>query len=145
MPQRAGISERVFAGAGALACLGVLYLAATLTPDPAGHGTHTQIAPWMTPCAWPVVFGIPCPTCGMTTAFAHAADGAPVAALRAQPLGGLMALGAATGFWAGLHGCVFGSRIGRVYGTLLRRRVLWGVVALTAAAWGYAIATWPTT
>lgn len=137
-----GIGERAWAGAAALGCLSVLALAATLSPNPAGHGTHTQLASWMTPCAWPAVFGIPCPTCGMTTAFAHAADGNVVAALRTQPFGGLLAIGLAVGFWTGLHACVFGSRALAVCGTLLRPRALWWGVAAAAAAWVYTVAMW---
>lgn len=141
-PCAIGFGGRVGAAAAALGCLSVLALAATLSPNPAGHGTHTQIAAWMTPCAWPVVFGIPCPTCGMTTAFAHAADGNVWAALRTQPFGGVLAIGAAVGFWTGLHACVFGSRALAVCGTLLRPRVLWWAAASAVAAWAYTIAAW---
>ncbi len=40
----------------------------------------------------PVLFGIPCPTCGMTTAFAHAVRGQFIPAFHAQPAGLVLAL-----------------------------------------------------
>jgi hypothetical protein len=115
--------------------------AAWLTPAEAGHGTHEQVG--LPACVWPVVFGVPCPTCGMTTAFARAADGDLLGSLRAQPFGFLLALGTAGAFWVALYGSVGGSRAGEVYGTMLRPKVLWGLAALAAAAWAYKIATWP--
>jgi hypothetical protein len=40
----------------------------------------------------PIVLGIPCPTCGMTTAFVHFAHGRLPASFHAQPAGFLLAL-----------------------------------------------------
>ena len=139
----AGLTARARAGSAALAagCLAVLLIAAWLEPAPAGHGTHTQL--FMAPCAWPYFFGVPCPTCGMTTAFAHAADGHLAASFAAQPFGSLLAVGAAVGFWGGAIAAATGSPIGRFLGIMTRPRVLWVVVALAAAAWGYKIVTWP--
>lgn len=73
--------------------MGVLVVAAMLQPDAEGYGTHTQLG--MQPCASLAATGFPCPTCGMTTAFAHAADGNLVAAFATQPAGAALALLAA--------------------------------------------------
>lgn len=63
----------------------VLITAAFLTPDPSGHGTHTQLG--LPPCGFLVITGCPCPGCGLTTAFAHLAHLDPVGAARANPFG----------------------------------------------------------
>ena len=69
----------------------VLGVAAWLRPDPTGHGTHTQLG--LPPCGMMVNTGIPCPSCGMTTAFAFAIRGNVIESLRAQPFGTLLFLG----------------------------------------------------
>jgi len=86
--------RRLVALTVAFATGAVLLLAAWMQPASGGHGTHTQLG--LPPCGWVVGMGIPCPSCGMTTSFAHAADGDLLGALRAQPAGALLALG--TGF-----------------------------------------------
>jgi len=123
----------------ALACLSVLGLAAYLTPNPAGMGTHEQLG--LLRCGWMIAMGKPCPTCGMTTAFAHAAHASPVRSFLAQPFGAVLAVLAAAGFWAGLHVTWTGSRVGELCGTLLRPRVMWLVVAAAALAWAYKLWT----
>ena len=61
-------------------CAGVLLLAAWMEPSSRGLGTHLQLG--LAPCGWVAYGGIPCPSCGMTTAFAHATDGNLLGALR---------------------------------------------------------------
>lgn len=137
---RLGAGERLLHAGFAAACAALLLAAAWLEPAPAGHGTHEQMG--LPACAWPAIFGIPCPTCGMTTAFAHAAHGDLPASLRAQPFGLLGAIATAAGFWAGVYGALTGSRISRLFGGMLRPRVLWGIAALWAASWLYKMAAW---
>ncbi len=79
---------RWLAGGVALAAFGVLGLAAVLRPDPTGFGTHRQLG--LPGCTFLLRTGYPCPTCGMTTAFAHASRGHWLTALRGQPMGFLM-------------------------------------------------------
>ncbi len=77
------------------ACVTVLTIAAWLKPDPHGYGTHRQIhlpsiaglTIRLPPCAFHSLTGLPCPTCGMTTAFAHGIRGQFWEAFRAQPFG----------------------------------------------------------
>lgn len=79
-PQRSGrIGDRLVWTAVHVGALGVLLIAAILTPDPAGSGTHTQLG--LPPCAVLASTGLPCPACGLTTSFAHIAHLQPGAAL----------------------------------------------------------------
>jgi hypothetical protein len=82
---------RAAAGLVLLGCLAILALAAWLRPDPHGYGTHAQLGTG--PCGALVMTGYPCPTCGMTTAFAHTVRGQWLRALWVQPAGFVLALG----------------------------------------------------
>lgn len=138
---RAGFGARLGAGVLALALLLVLAVGAWLSPSTKGFGSHTALG--MPPCGWVVAFGKPCPTCGMTTAFAHAARLELWEAAKVQPMGCLLALMAATMFWPAAFVAATGSRVGQVYATLFGPRTLWTLVALGVAAWAYKFVTWP--
>lgn len=137
---RLGASQRALAGVISLGAIAVLSLAAWMSPDGAGHGTHEQIG--LPVCAWAQYFDAPCMTCGMTTAFAHAADGALLDSLITQPMGMLLAVGTAVGFWFGLYVALTGSGAGVMAGHLLRPRSLWIMAGLAGAAWIYKFMTW---
>lgn len=90
--QRAWWSHgRLWNGAVAAAGLGVLGLARWLPADPRGFGTHEALG--MTPCVALAILGIPCPFCGMTTAFVHVAHGRFQEAVVAQPAGFMLFFG----------------------------------------------------
>jgi hypothetical protein len=133
--------ERLLAGSVAAGCLTLLIVAASLTPDAAGHGTHQQLG--LPPCGWLLATGYPCPTCGMTTAFAASAEGNFLTAFVTQPIGALLAVATAVVFWIALHIAAFGSRLGSVVARLWRPRWLWIFAGAWAASWAYKIATWP--
>lgn len=67
----------------------VLCIARWLVPDPRGFGTHTQLG--LAPCAFAMVTGKGCPTCGMTTSFAWFARGRFDRSWRANPAGSMLA------------------------------------------------------
>jgi hypothetical protein len=129
--------RRVAGAAVCLACAGILGVAAWLTPDASGLGTHRQLG--LPACGWVHGLGIPCPTCGMTTAFAAAADGHFLGSMRAQPLGFVLAI--ATGMTAVAAGYVAatGSALGGHLVRLLDRRIGWAFLVLALASWGYRI------
>ncbi len=64
---------------------GVLLTARALRPSPSGVGTHEQMG--LPPCPFLHFTGFPCPSCGLTTSFAHAAHLQFFEALLAQPVG----------------------------------------------------------
>ena len=85
-----GWSLRLVSLGIALACASPLVLAAMLTPSAEGMGTHKQMG--LPECGFVTATGLPCATCGCTTAFAHAADGSLLTSLATQPFGAMLAL-----------------------------------------------------
>jgi hypothetical protein len=63
----------------------VITLSTTLTPNPAGHGTHTQLG--LPPCGFYTITGLPCPGCGLTTCFSHMVRAEVIDAAWANPFG----------------------------------------------------------
>jgi hypothetical protein len=137
--RRASASERAFAAIVAGLAAAPLLVAATLTPNPDGHGTHTQLG--LPPCGWVLAFAKPCPTCGMTTAFTHMADGRLDLAFLAQPAGALLALLAAAVFWIALHTALTGSRaLPAVLGGIRARHAV-ALLVVVLAGWFATLAT----
>jgi len=73
----------------AAALWGPLIVASRLGPDPRSFGTHEQLG--LPPCTFATLFHMRCPTCGMTTAWAHAAHGQLQAALATHVTGTALA------------------------------------------------------
>lgn len=121
-------------------CLAVLVLAAGLRADGRGHGTHQQLG--LPACGWAAVLDAPCPTCGMTTAFAHAAGGDLAASAITQPLGAALAVVAATLVIGGGHVALTGVDTLRLLRPLGGRRWLWIGLGSLLAAWGYKMVMW---
>jgi hypothetical protein len=124
----------------ALGGLAVLSVAAWLNPSSDGLGTHEQL--YLAPCGWIATMDMPCPTCGMTTAFAHAADGHLLSSFHAQPLGCILATGTAMAVVLGFYVAATGSALGGVLLKLWGRRTWWLIALLVLAAWGYKIITY---
>ena len=76
-----------------LGCGSVLGTAVWLHADDAGMGTHQQLG--LPACGFYSATQLPCATCGMTTAFTHAAHGNLIQSLTTQPAGMLLCLGMA--------------------------------------------------
>jgi hypothetical protein len=117
----------------ALPAAAVLVTAAAIHPDARGYDTHTQLG--LPPCGLLQRTGMPCPTCGMTTAFAHMARGHILAALRAQACGTALFLLMLAAALAGTAQVIGGwNLLGR-----LRFRMWWLWALLAAATAGWAI------
>jgi hypothetical protein len=115
----------------------LLLVAAWLVPSTNGHGTHTQLG--LPQCGWVVGMGIPCPSCGMTTSFAHAANGNLLGSFRAQPAGAVLAMGTAMVFVLSVWVLATGSAIGAFWFDRIDRKffILGGILIL--GAWVYKI------
>jgi len=129
-------AERLHYAGLASVCIAVLAVAAALTPDPRGHGTHEKLG--MPPCLTATLFHIPCPFCGMTTSFAWMAHGHPRKAFTVQPAGvlGFVATAFAAPLFASL--ALTGLRLPRAPRNL--RRWAWCTVLIVlGAGWLYSI------
>lgn len=119
----------------ALACLGVLVIAALLTPNPSGVGTHAALH--YQPCDFLARTGVPCPSCGMTTSFAWFARGNVMASFYVQPMGMVLALLTAATFWIALYMGLTGIPALNLVSTIPGRYYLFSLFALAVAAWGW--------
>jgi hypothetical protein len=81
---------RLLATAASIALVFLLAVARSLEPDPRGHGTHEQLG--LPPCSFIVLYGRPCPACGMTTAWAWVVRGRLDAAVCANTTGTILCI-----------------------------------------------------
>ena len=114
-----------------------MVVAAFLTPDPSGAGTHRQLG--QPSCTMLVVTGYPCPTCGMTTAFAHAVRGEWIAGFHAQPFGWLLAVMLMFGTCLAAVSVVTGRTWVINWYRVPPIRLVFGMLLLYAAGWAYKI------
>jgi hypothetical protein len=136
-PKRLDVKTRVLCSGIALAALSLLIVAAVLKPAGGGLGTHEQLG--LPQCGWIAAANMPCPTCGMTTAFSHAADGNLLASFRAQPMGALLALGTAIAVVAAGWSALTGSTLAVFLVGLFNARVGWLLLGFFIAAWVWKI------
>jgi hypothetical protein len=144
--QRVGICGRLLALVLAATAMGMLVTAVLIKPSPDGVGTHRQIrylSPTRDnppPCELLRITGIPCPTCGMTTSYAHFVRGNWLASLYVQPMGFLLALATGAFFWACLVIAATGAPLHRLLAQT-RAGVFWitAIIGFAIAAWGWKI------
>ncbi len=82
--------ERVMVGGLAFGLFTLLMIAAVLTPNPDGLGTHQQLG--LPPCSTRWLFGIRCPGCGMTTSWSWMMKGNLLQSFRTNTGGALFCL-----------------------------------------------------
>jgi hypothetical protein len=118
-------------------CVALLGIAAYLEPDEAGYGTHRQLG--FGKCGMLVTTGLPCPTCGMTTAFAYTVRGRLISAFVAQPAGFLLALATIAGALGSARAVVTG-RVGPLpIPVLTPYRLFFGLLVLFIGSWAFKI------
>lgn len=110
----------------------ILAVAAWLTPDPSGSGTHEQLG--LPACRSIQYTRWPCPTCGLTTATSATVHGQLGLAWRSQPFGIVFALALVLWGVAGIVQVCTGRSVLRRLG-----RARWWIVAVAVgllAGWG---------
>jgi len=113
--------------------LAVLLTAASLSANPAGHGTHTQLG--LAPCGFKAATGLPCATCGMTTSFTHAADGRLLTSFVTQPAGLVLAVLTAMAVLVSGWSLASGMSLTPIGLALWRPRVVIAFIALILLGW----------
>ena len=105
------VQVRIWSAFTFVLCAAMLGLGMYMHPSAKGIGTHADNL-HLPPCGFYTVTGIPCPTCGCTTAVTHLAHGNVWQSIKTQPFGaavGILAVvlavsslvGMATGKWYG--------------------------------------------
>lgn len=117
-------------------CAALLVTAWTLTADKSGIGTHQQLG--LNGCSFLTNTGWPCPSCGMTTAFAASVRADWTSAFVAQPFGPVLVMVVAALAITGAAELLSGvNLIGRI-----RRLKLWLIVMLLGLLAGWGIKVW---
>ena len=115
-----------------------LGIAAILSPDPSGLGTHQQLG--LPPCSARLLLGIRCPACGMTTSWSHFMRGQWVQSIQANLAGFMLALYSAGAIGLGASvvwkGKVPSLRLQK-YATI----TLIGIAIIAICQWGFRLAT----
>jgi uncharacterized protein DUF2752 len=115
----------------------ILIVARLLRPSSRGVGTHEQLG--LPPCAFLHFTGIPCPSCGLTTSFAHAARLHFYEAFIAQPFGLILFCLAALGVPLSFY--LVYSRVSwaRLFYSIGGNRAMYIMIALYLLGWVYKI------
>ena len=130
-------SERALTAVVLIIAIALLLVGCSLDPDPAGVGTHQQMN--LPACGLLTGLGIPCATCGMTTAFSLAAHGRIVDALAIQPAGALLAIGSAAAAIACAYALLLGASLSPMVVWLWRPGLIWCSGGLVIVSWLYKI------
>ena len=117
--------------------VGLLITAACLTPNRRGMGTHKQLG--LPDCTIVQLFGVRCPSCGMTTSWSHMMRGHVFSSFHANAGGALLALASlATGPWLLVSGLRGRWTLARPHeGTVLVVGV--AIIAVTLADWTFRV------
>jgi hypothetical protein len=136
-PDRA--RREVLLSALAAACAaGIVLVGLALKPDPRGFGTHEQLG--LPPCMFCLLTGLPCPTCGFTTALARMARLDLAGAFAASPAGTLAFLCACFVLVRSLLFLPRGRGDRRLLACLRSGRFWAAVIAVCVGSWAFKLA-----
>jgi hypothetical protein len=122
-----------------LALLGVglsvlLGIAAFLRPDPQHYGTHQQLG--LPPCSFQFLFGVPCPTCGMTTSWALLVRGEILTSFCVNAGGAMLGILAIFAVPWSLATAIRGRHFAWTPGGTVTAWVAGGILAIVLLQWG---------
>ncbi|MGC8560142.1 MAG: DUF2752 domain-containing protein [Phycisphaerae bacterium] len=145
---RNSILFRLICLAVALPTGAIWFIGCWLNPNYGPLGIERQLG--TSRCGFYTRYGIPCPTCGWTTAVSHLYHGQMIQAFMTQPAGaifGLLILGL---FSLSLGGVLVGRWLGPSLPWLWfrRYRLIGWTLLILAVSWGYkiwAVHCWPST
>lgn len=132
-----GAFGRLYAAGLAVAAMAVLVTAWRLVPAAQGVGTHQQLG--LPACSFLAITGLPCPTCGMTTAFACTVRGQFGAAVTSQLAGFLLAIGTVLTAVIGTVAAISGRRPSINWYRVNPMRIMWVCIATFVGAWALKI------
>jgi hypothetical protein len=139
-PRRVWTAVRIWSAVIFVVSGAMLLTGALMRPSVHGIGTHAENL-GLPPCGFYLMTGVPCPTCGCTTAVTWVAHGHVAKAFFVQPFGAVVGLLAAAGTILGCAGVLWGKWFGPSLFTLQWhwRALLWGGGLLLAGGWVYKI------
>ena len=129
---RASFRQRVRAGIVFLVLAAFFGLFALAAHD------KIDIGRWLNPCGFKQRYGLPCPTCGMTTAALAFAGGKIFKAFYIQPAGALLCCILVVGAFLALLTAVFGvyfDFLKRFFTEVKVKYIIIGVLIIIAAGW----------
>ncbi len=138
-PPRLAVGARLTALGTGLSLAAPFVVLSMVTPAAAGLGTHTRLG--LPTCTWPTALGIPCPSCGYTTAFTHAAHGDLWTSFVTQPAGFVLALASAMAAVVALACAATAQPLHLLFAPLASRPIAWVASAVFVLGWGYKIGT----
>jgi len=130
-----GWRVRVVPAAVLIITVTLLGTALGLEADPSGISTHRQLG--LPPCGFLISTGLPCATCGMTTAFTHAVHGRLVTAFLTQPGGFVFAVLSAVATLICLYAMIVGAPLLPLARWLWRPATVWLFGTIVIASWVY--------
>ena len=127
--------DRLVAAITAATGIAAVVVLLQVAPDARGYDTHVQLG--MQPCGWPMVYGIPCPTCGCTTAAANIVHGHLLTGFVVQPFGAVVCLALLVAAAFCLWALVRGRSVMDVLAQLPLGRLMLGGGLLLLLSWLY--------
>ncbi len=126
-----------------IGCFWLISTAFSVQPDARGFGSHEQLG--LEPCGYLKTHGHPCPTCGMTTSFAHTVRFQIPSALRANPAGTLLCLLVLVLPGILVHSMITSQPVSRFFIGKIGGYWIFIVIGILAASWAYKILTYQVT